>query len=138
MAKTTKVNYTPEQESELLAGYDPQDTQEQRNEQVNALVAATGRKRASIVSKLSNMGVYVKNVHATKDGGKVISKDDRVDALAAKMGILPELFTSLSKANVSVIKAIDEAISECMAARADMNRAFSEGFDFEEKEETDS
>jgi len=122
----------------LLAVYDSQADLDTRKAQVAQLSEDMGRKSASIDSKLINLGVYVKMVTIAKHGKPTQSKADRVDALAGKMGILPELFESLAKANVSVIKALDEAISAGIADRANlesvMETAREAGVDFGNEE----
>ena len=111
--KTEKApNYSDADVEMMLAVYDPQADQDTRIAQVAQLASDLGRKTQSIVSKLVSLKVYVKKVTIAKDGKPTMSKQTRVDALATKMGILPELFESLTKSNVSVIKAIDEAITQ--------------------------
>lgn len=106
------ANYSASDIEQLMDGYDPTATQDERNVQVKQLAADMGRKPASIIAKLVNLEVYVKKVHVAKDGSTSLSKDERVTLIASKLGVMDEVIQSLTKANVSVIKLIDEVIGQ--------------------------
>ena len=111
MSKKT-VNYTAADIEQLESGYNPEATQVERQAQVKQLAADMGRKPASIIAKLVNLKVYVKNTQTPKTGSERVSKDERVSEIAEQLGVLPELMDSLAKANVSVIKLFADVISE--------------------------
>ncbi len=58
MTDVTKTNYTPEQTTQLVAGY-------QAGETVEQLAEALGKTVRSVVAKLSREGVYVAKTKAT-------------------------------------------------------------------------
>ena len=97
MTIETKTNYTAEQTTQLVTGY-------QAGETVEQLAEALGKTVRSVVAKLSREGVYVAKT-ATKGQARV-KKADLVDQLAAKCGVAPEVFESLEKANHDVLEAL--------------------------------
>lgn len=97
MTTETKTNYTAEQTTQLVAGYQAGETVEQLAEQL-------GKTVRSVVAKLSREGVYVAKTKAT--GVARVRKADLVDQLAAKCGVPPEVFESLEKANHDVLEAL--------------------------------
>ena len=101
-----KVNYTKIQEARLAEVYDAEASWEVRSEQVDDLAEEFGKKRASIVAKLSNMKVYVKKNYTTKSGGESVRKGAIVGLIAGVMGETEEAFDTLSKANKTVLEAI--------------------------------
>lgn len=97
MTDTTKTNYTPEQTTQLVAGYQAGETVEQLAEQL-------GKTVRSVVAKLSREGVYVAKTKAT--GQARVKKSELVDQLAHKCGVPSEVFESLEKANHDVLEAL--------------------------------
>ena len=97
MTDTTKTNYTPEQTTQLVAGY-------QSGETVEQLAEALGKTVRSVVAKLSREGVYVAKQRAT--GQHRVRKAELVDKLATACGVAPEVFESLEKANHDVLEAL--------------------------------
>ena len=97
MTTEAKTNYTPEQTSQLVAGYQSGETVEQLAEQL-------GKTVRSVVAKLSREGVYVAKTKST--GQARVRKADLVDQLASKCGVAPEVFESLEKANHDVLEAL--------------------------------
>ena len=97
MTTETKTNYTPEQTTQLVAGYQAGETVEQLAEQL-------GKTVRSVVAKLSREGVYVAKTRA--QGQARVKKADLVDQLASKCGVAPEVFESLEKANHDVLEAL--------------------------------
>lgn len=96
MTEATKTNYTPEQTATLVAGY-------QAGASVEALATQLGKSTRSIVAKLSREGVYQAKSKATVAR---VKKADLVDAIANRIGVAPETFDSLEKANHEVLEAI--------------------------------
>ena len=97
MTDVTKTNYTPEQTTQLVAGY-------QSGETVEQLAEALGKTVRSVVAKLSREGVYVAKQRAT--GQHRVRKAELVDKLATACGVAPEVFESLEKANHDVLEAL--------------------------------
>lgn len=97
MTTETKTNYTPEQTTQLVQGY-------QAGETVEALATQLGKTVRSVVAKLSREGVYVAKTAAK--GQARVKKADLVDQLAARCGVAPEVFESLEKANHDVLEAL--------------------------------
>ena len=96
MTEATKTNYTPEQTAALVSGY-------QAGASVEALATQLGKSTRSIVAKLSREGVYQAKSKATVAR---VKKADLVDAIANRIGVAPEVFDSLEKANHEVLEAI--------------------------------
>lgn len=97
MTDVTKTNYTPEQTTQLVAGYQAGETVEQLAEQL-------GKTVRSVVAKLSREGVYVAKTKTT--GQARVRKSELVDKLATACGVAPEVFESLEKANHDVLEAL--------------------------------
>ncbi len=97
MTDVTKTNYTPEQTTQLVAGY-------QAGETVEQLAEALGKTVRSVVAKLSREGVYVAKTKTT--GQARVKKAELVDKLAGACGVAPEVFESLEKANHDVLEAL--------------------------------
>lgn len=97
MTDVTKTNYTPEQTTQLVAGY-------QAGETVEQLAEAMGKTVRSVVAKLSREGVYVAKTKTT--GVARVRKAELVDKLAVACGVAPEVFESLEKANHDVLEAL--------------------------------
>lgn len=139
MPKEKTPNYDDEAIEALKTVYDPSADQETRDQQVNKLAETLGRKKQSIIAKLVNLKIYVKKVHTGKDGEPTMNKDERVTAIARDMGIVPELLDSLAKANVSVIKMIQDTVTAKNMAEKNlesvMQAATDAGFDLEDLSE---
>lgn len=97
MTTEAKTNYTPEQTTQLVAGY-------QAGETVEALATQMGKTVRSVVAKLSREGVYVAKSKTV--GVARVKKSELVDQLATKCGVAPEVFESLEKANHDVLEAL--------------------------------
>lgn len=97
MTTETKTNYTPEQTTQLVSGY-------QAGETVETLAQTMGKTVRSVVAKLSREGVYV--AKTASKGQARVKKADLVDQLARKCGVASEVFESLEKANHDVLEAL--------------------------------
>lgn len=97
MTTEAKTNYTPEQTTQLVAGY-------QAGETVEQLAETLGKTVRSVVAKLSREGVYVAKTKTT--GQARVRKAELVDKLATACGVVPEVFESLEKANHDVLEAL--------------------------------
>lgn len=96
MTEATKTNYTPEQTAALVSGY-------QAGETVEALATQLGKSVRSVVAKLSREGVYQPKTKATVAR---VKKAELVDAIANRVGVAPETFDSLEKANHEVLEVL--------------------------------
>lgn len=83
MAK--KPNYSDDDVKTLRAGYDPEASQAERDQQVKDLAAEMGRSVPSIIHKLRSMELYVAKEYKTKKGGKPETKDSIADRIVAAM-----------------------------------------------------
>jgi hypothetical protein len=97
MTEATKTNYTAEQTAALVSGY-------QAGATVEVLATQLGKSTRSIVAKLSREGVYQAKSKST--GVARVKKAELVDAIANRIGVAPETFDSLEKANHEVLEAI--------------------------------
>lgn len=91
------VNYTPEQTAQLVANYKAGAT-------VETLATMFGKTTRSVVAKLSREGVYTAKNKAS--GVARVKKSELVDRIANRVGVAPETFDSLEKANHEVLEAI--------------------------------
>ena len=90
---------------------DKKKAQAERDEQVKILSEEFGKKKRSIIAKLSRMDLYVAKVRATKTGEPVEHKKDIVAAIAENVGISVTLLTSLSKATKADLQSLAKAVS---------------------------
>jgi hypothetical protein len=111
-------NYTVEMEAALIAGYDPEGTQDERTASVKALAVEVGKTTRSVVAKLSRMGVYVAKEYRTKNGAKSVSKAAIVGGIAALIGVNEDTVGSLEKATKPALTVVFNAISEAQEIAA--------------------
>lgn len=78
MAKAKVVNYTAEQEAILKERYKPEDSQAVRDQVVEELEVILGKKKRSIRSKLTSMGLYVKAETVSKVTGEAPAKKEEL------------------------------------------------------------
>ena len=97
MTDTTKTNYTPEQTTQLVQGY-------QEGLTVETLALQLGKSTRSVVAKLSREGVYKAKNKASN--ASRVKKSELVDKIAYHCGVPAEMFESLEKANHDVLEAI--------------------------------
>jgi hypothetical protein len=96
--------YDTEMENELTKEYLACTTVEERSEVVDFFVAKWGKSRASLISKLSKMGIYVPNRRVSKiTGEKPETKEQLVGRLEDKTGFMHGKFAGLEKAPKIVI-----------------------------------
>lgn len=102
MTDTTKTaTYTPEQTTQLVAGY-------QAGETVEALAAALGKSVRSVVAKLSREGVYQAKAK-TKSGASRVTK-------AALTSYLEDMFQLERGALETLQKGSHDALERLAAA----------------------
>jgi hypothetical protein len=71
-----------------------------------------GVSERSIIAKLSSMGEYQRKAYLSKTGEPPIKKEVYIDRIATLLGTNIELLDSLEKVNKSVLKMIQDALSE--------------------------
>ena len=104
MTDTTKtMTYTPEQTTQLVAGY-------QAGETVEALADALGKSVRSVVAKLAREGVYQAKAK-TKSGAGRVTKAQLTASLEAVLGLASGSLESLQKGS-------HEALEQLAAATA--------------------
>jgi len=91
------VNYTPEQTAQLVANYKAGAT-------VETLATMFGKTTRSVVAKLSREGVYT--AKSKTSGVARVKKSELVDRIANRVGVAPETFDSLEKANHEVLEGL--------------------------------
>ena len=109
-------NYTDEMVATLIAGYDPEASQDVRTAQVAQLSEALNRTTRSVIAKLSRMGLYVPKEYTTKQGTKSVSKAAIVGGIAALCNVDEEIVESLEKATKNALTVIFNEISEAQNA----------------------
>ena len=111
-AKTEKVvNYTPEQEAQLKAGYEA-------GQSVEALGQLVGKTARSVVAKLSRMGIYKKKAYVSKTGEAPVKKDTQAETIGRILALSEADTDSLTKANKIALKAIMSALANSKPAEA--------------------
>ena len=115
-----KTQYTPEQEQQLTelwaAG---------KGKTVAELAEHFGKPNASIIAKLSRMGIYVKpESPETEKKSKAITKDALATQLGESIGLDEGSTDSLTKANKTALLAILETIE---SLRSDLEEYEQDG-----------
>ena len=116
MAKSKKVNYTPEQTAELVAAYTDAETEEQRADVVKEYAEKFGRPLQSIRAKLVSEEVYIAKAYKTKKGEKPESKAAIVAGIASVLGVNQEQVESLEKANKAALNLVRGTLVAAHAA----------------------
>lgn len=97
-------NYTAEMETAMTERYTASPTRET----VAALAAEFEKTERSVISKLSNLGVYQKAEATTKSGKPIVRKSELVAQINETFGIeVP----SLEKASKADLEALVAAVS---------------------------
>lgn len=95
-------NYTPEEEKILLDSYDPSKP---NRDQVAAIAAKVGRSVHSVRSKLSNLGVYVRDENPKgKKGG--VNKMQLAEKIAPLAGLTETETEALAKTTMPVLNKL--------------------------------
>ena len=103
MAEATAKNYTDEMVEHMVAAYEDTPTLAT----VEALVAEFGKPKRSIISKLSNLGVYkAQKRNTTKQGTPVVRKTDLVAAIEGKLETQLPTLAKASKADLQTLLAV--------------------------------
>ena len=104
---TKTVNYTSEQEANMLAVYTANPTQDT----VNTLAVSMGKTARSVIAKLSRMGVYKAKEYVRKDNTSVEKKDTTATAIGTILGLSEADTDSLAKANRKALQAVFAALA---------------------------
>jgi hypothetical protein len=120
MTVTKTVNYTPEMEARLKEVYVPTATQDERTAQVKALSVELKRTTRSIIAKLTTLSLYVPKVYKTKQGGKVVKKEQIVSAIEAIAG---KELNGLEKATKAALITIFNLVAEPAEAAFEENES---------------
>ena len=95
------TNYTDEMVKVLVQKYEAEPTRET----VDALAEEMGRTSRSIISKLSNLGVYQRVDRVTKMGKPIVRKSELVEAIGAAFGIEVPSLEKASKSDLEKLAA---------------------------------
>ena len=105
------VNYTEDMVASMTEQYEAEPTMET----VEALASQFSKPKRSIISKLSNIGIYVPaSKGKTKSGAPVVRKDDLVEQIQDALGThlsLPSL-SKATKNDLHTLLAIIETNAE--------------------------
>lgn len=101
-----KQNFSDEQVSRMKEVYDPTASDSARSAQVDAIAVEMSKTRASIVAKLSSMGIYQKKVRQDKTGAPVTTKQELVNAIRIFSGARDHELASLEKASKQDLKVL--------------------------------
>jgi hypothetical protein len=97
------VNYTPEQVTQLVAGY-------QAGETVEALAAAVGKSVKSVVAKLAREGVYQPKAKAKAGAGRV-TKANMTELVEDLLMLERGALESLQKGSHEALEALAAALT---------------------------
>ena len=109
------VNYTDEMVSSMTEQYEAEPTMAT----VEALASQFSKPKRSIISKLSNLGIYVPaSKGKTKSGAPVVRKDDLVEQIEDALGTNLSLssLVKATKSDLITLLAIVETNAEDAAA----------------------
>ena len=104
MASEKTVNYTAEQEAELVARY-------QAGETTAELAEAFGKGVRSVIAKLSRLGVYKAKAKAKAASGRV-TKAQLVTQVAGILEIDPQVLSTFEKADRQALEALALALTD--------------------------
>ncbi len=104
MTTSKAVNYTEQQEKDLIAKY-------QAGETVETLATFFGKSTRSIIAKLSRSGVYKAKEYKSKTGEPVTAKDELAERICTKANLPMEFAESIAKANKQALVGILSALN---------------------------
>lgn len=101
-------NYTDEMVARLKEEYLANPCRET----VDALAIELGRSERSVISKLSNMGIYIAPPRTTKNGKPIIKKEVLVAELSKALGVeLPSLIKANKQDLERLVTALNGVVS---------------------------
>lgn len=122
--KATVENYTAAMVVQLHAGYDPDATEDEREQQMQDLADKLGKSVRSIRAKLVREKLYVKKVYKTKTDTKAETKETIVSEIAQTLGVDADTSLSgLEKATKNCLILLRGTIAAAAAAVAESEKA---------------
>ena len=101
--KAKEPNYSPEAEALLRKEYESNPC----TETVMQLVEELGKSKRSIISKLSNMGIYVTPPRTTKTGQPIVKKEQLVEEICEALNVkAPSLVKANKQDLIRLVKAV--------------------------------
>lgn len=98
------MNYTKESTALLIEKF-------KAGVPVSSLCEEFGLPKASIIAKLSSLGIYKRKEYTTKRGEIPVKKEEYVERISKLLKVNIDLLTSLEKVNKSVLKLIEDALT---------------------------
>lgn len=111
MTAAKTINYTADQESNIVAMATGTENGLLNSTHAEILAKDFGKTVKSVVAKLSRMGLYQKKEYKTKNGESVIKKDAHADAIGAILELTEAEIDSLTKANKTALAKIFAALA---------------------------
>ena len=99
------MKYTKEITDKLIADY-------KAGIAVATIAAALDVPERSVIAKLSSLGVYTKKSYVNKRGEVPVKKSEHIERIAELLDVDEELLESLEKVNKTVLKLIENKLSE--------------------------
>ena len=91
--------------------YSVANTDEERKAAVHNLASTLGRSDRAVISKLSNLGIYVKPAPTTKVGGPITAKREYVSAIRIMLGAPDGRLLSLEKASKQDLEELQSLLT---------------------------
>lgn len=79
---------------------------------VATIAAGLDVPERSVIAKLSSLGVYTKKSYVNKRGEVPVKKSEHIERIAELLDVDEELLESLEKVNKTVLKLIENKLSE--------------------------
>ena len=99
------MKYTKEITDKLIADY-------KAGVPVATIATELDVPERSVIAKLSSLGVYVKKSYVNKRGELPVKKSQHIERIAELLQVDEELLESLEKVNKTVLKLIEQKLSE--------------------------
>ena len=99
------MKYTKEITDKLIADY-------KAGVSVSDISTTLDVPERSVIAKLSSLGVYTKKSYVNKRGEVPVKKSEHIERIAELLDVDEELLESLEKVNKTVLKLIENKLSE--------------------------
>ena len=99
------MKYTKEITDKLIADY-------KAGVPVSDISTTLDVPERSVIAKLSSLGVYTKKSYVNKRGEVPVKKSEHIERIAELLDVDEELLESLEKVNKTVLKLIENKLSE--------------------------
>ena len=112
MSKT--INYTPEQTEAIKGMYlgVADESETRRDEVIDEIAEMLGKKRRSVIAKLSSLKIYKAKTPVAKNGKPAIRKDAAANMLRTLTGLPLVSAENLTKVDIEALIGYIEARSE--------------------------